>query len=395
MPGPADPVRRRSRRPGPGGSAQLPRGVRIRRPPAPHDGRRPPARPGCRHGRHRGVPPAGGRGARPAEPLAARRCRGRPGGGVVHRVDRRRVRAGGRACLRGRFLRTSASGGGASRAARRHRGPRRPAGPAVTTGSAKPMGLLTRTAGRSRSACADRRDPVGGPASDPKNRMRATVWAWARPAAAAATLTVVVWHLGVGPFLEGVRAVDGTALVAGAGIGVLTTVCCAWRWTIVARGLSLRLSLPAAVTAYYRSAFLNLTLPGGIAGDVHRGVSHGRDVRDVGLALRAVAWERTAGQVVQAILTVAILLALPSPVRSSIPLVVVALLATVIAVVLVARARPGGSSWWVQVRRAIAGDVRHALLARRAWPPIALSSALVVIGHAVTFLIAARTAGAT
>lgn len=226
--------------------------------------------------------------------------------------------------------------------------------------------------------------------------MSGTVWAWARPAAAAATLTVVVWHLGVGPFLDGVRAVDGAALVAGAGIGVLTTVCCAWRWTIVARGLSLRLSLPAAVAAYYRSVFLNLTLPGGVAGDVHRGVSHGRDVRDVGLALRAVAWERTAGQVVQAILTVAVLLALPSPVRSSIPLVVVALVATVIAVVLVGRARPGGGrSRWGRVRSAIAGDVRDALLARRAWPAIALASALVVIGHAVTFVIAARTAGTT
>lgn len=224
--------------------------------------------------------------------------------------------------------------------------------------------------------------------------MSGTVW-WARPAAAAATLTVVVWHLGVGPFLDGVRAVDGAALVAGVGIGVLTTVCCAWRWTIVARGLSLRLSLPAAVAAYYRSVFLNLTLPSGVAGDLHRGVSHGRDVGDVGLALRAVAWERTAGQIVQATLTVAVLLALPSPVRSSIPLVVVALVATVIAVVLVGRARPGGRSRWARVRSAIAGDVRDALLARRAWPAIALASALVVIGHAVTFLIAARTAGTT
>ena len=257
------------------------------------------------------------------------------------------------------------------------------------------MGLLTRTGGRSRSARADRRNPAGGQASRSDSTKTGTVWAWARPVAATGTLTVVVWHLGVGPFLDGVRAVDGAALAAGAGIGVLTTVCCAWRWTIVARGLSLRLSLPAAVAAYYRSVFLNLTLPGGIAGDVHRGVSHGRDVRDVGRALRAVAWERAVGQVVQAILTLAVLLALPSPVRSSIPLVLLALLATVIAVVLVARARPGGSSWWAQVRRAIAGDVRHALLARRAWPAIALASALVVIGHAVTFLIAARTAGAT
>ena len=93
----------------------------------------------------------------------------------------------------------------------------------------------------------------------------------------------------------------------------------------MARGLGVRLSLPAAVVAYYRSLFLNLTLPGGVVGDVHRGVSHGRDVDDVGRGLRAVAWERAAGQVVQVVLTVAVLLALPSPVRSSMPLVAVAL----------------------------------------------------------------------
>ena len=111
------------------------------------------------------------------------------------------------------------------------------------------------------------------------------------------------------------------ALAAAAGLAVLTTVCCAWRWKIVARGLGVGLSLPAAVAAYYRSLFLNVTLPGGIVGDVHRAVSHGREVSDVGRALRAVAWERFAGQVVQAVLTVAVLLALPSPVRSSMPFV--------------------------------------------------------------------------
>jgi hypothetical protein len=43
----------------------------------------------------------------------------------------------------------------------------------------------------------------------------------------------------------------------------------------------------------------------------------------------------------------------------------------------------------------VAGDIRDGLLARRAWVGIALASALVVCGHAVTFLIAARTAGIT
>jgi hypothetical protein len=83
-------------------------------------------------------------------------------------------------------------------------------------------------------------------------------------------------------------------------------------------------------------------------------------------------------------------------VRPSIPLVVVVLVATVIVVVLVGRARPGdGRSRWARVRRAIAGDIRDALLARRAWPAIALASTLVVFGHAITFVIAARTAGTT
>ena len=244
----------------------------------------------------------------------------------------------------------------------------------MTTGPAKPLARFARTAGR----------------------MRGTVWAWARPVAAAATLAVVLWRLGVGPFVDGVRAVDGAALAAGAAIGVLTTVCCAWRWTTVARGLGLPLSFSAAVAAYYRSVFLNLTLPGGVVGDVHRGVSHGRNVRGVGVALRAVAWERTAGQVAQALITVAVLVALPSPVRPAIPFVLLGLVAAVLGVVLVRRMRPGaGRSWWARMRRTIAHEIRNGLLARRAWPAIAIASGLVVIGHATTFVIAARTAGAT
>jgi glycosyltransferase 2 family protein len=243
---------------------------------------------------------------------------------------------------------------------------------------------------------ARRRDQPGGASSISGTGWSRSLWSWARPAGAAATLAIVVWRLGAGPFLDGVRAVDGRALAAAAAIGLLTTVCCAWRWTIVARGLGVRLPLPAAVAAYYRSLFLNLTLPGGVVGDVHRGVSHGRDVDDVGRGLRAVAWERAAGQIVQVVITVALLLALPSPVRSSMPLVAVALVATLIGAVLVGRVRPrGGRSRWARLRSAMAGDVRDGLLTRRALPAIVLTSAVVVIGHAATLLIAARTAGAT
>jgi uncharacterized membrane protein YbhN (UPF0104 family) len=204
-------------------------------------------------------------------------------------------------------------------------------------------------------------------------------WLLARLTVAAGTLAVLVWRVGTGPFLDGLRTVDGGALAAAAGLAVLTTACCAWRWRIVARGLGIDLPLGTAVAAYYRSLFLNVTLPGGVLGDVHRGFRHG--------GLRAVAWERSAGQVVQVVLTVGVLLVAPSPVRGSMPVVALAVLAAAACVVLVARA----PRW----RQAVGRELRSGLLSRRTWLAIALASALVVAGHAVTFLIAARTAGAT
>lgn len=224
--------------------------------------------------------------------------------------------------------------------------------------------------------------------------MSGRAWRWVRFTAAAAVLAAIVWHVGTGPFRDGIRAVDAGVLAAALGIGVLTTFCCAWRWTVVARGLGVELSLPAAVAAYYRSIFLNLTLPGGVVGDVHRGVRHGRDAGDVGRGLRAVAWERTAGQVVQALVTLAVLLALPSPARAFVVPVAVAVIAVGLLVALLAeRAHPHGRSWWARLRRGAAGDVRAGLLARRALPVVAFTSAFVVLGHALTFLVAARAAG--
>ena len=219
-------------------------------------------------------------------------------------------------------------------------------------------------------------------------------WWWIQRAAAAATLAVLVWRVGTGPFLDGLQTVDAGALAAASGLAVLTTVCCAWRWRTVARGLGIELPLGAAVAAYYRSLFLNVTLPGGLVGDVHRGIGHGRRTSDVGRGLRAVAWERSAGQVVQVVLTLAVLVVAPSPVRAAVPLVVLALLAAAGGLALAIRVRPAaGRSRWARLRRAAARELRDGLLARRAWPAVALASALVVAGHAVTFLIAAHTAG--
>ena len=114
----------------------------------------------------------------------------------------------------------------------------------------------------------------------------------------AAIVAVIVWRLGTGPFLDGLRAVDGRSLALAAGIGFVTTVCAAWRWHLVARGLGVAVPLRTATAAYYRSQLLNTVIPGGVLGDVDRAVRHGSDVGDVGRGLRAVAWERSAGQFV-------------------------------------------------------------------------------------------------
>jgi uncharacterized membrane protein YbhN (UPF0104 family) len=245
----------------------------------------------------------------------------------------------------------------------------------------------------SRAAARGLKDRVPRAASP---RLSRSARAWAGVVASALILAVLVWRLGTGPFLAGLRSVDVGALAAGAGITAVTTVCYAWRWKVVARGLGVDLSLGAAVPAYYRALFLNVTLPGGILGDVHRGVSHGRDVSDLGRGLRSVAWERFAGQVVQIILAVVVLLALPSPVRSFMPVVAIVVVLAVLGVALVSRARPDGArSAWARLLGGAAGDIRDGLLSRRAWPGIALASLLATAGHAAMFVIAARTAGTT
>lgn len=186
----------------------------------------------------------------------------------------------------------------------------------------------------------------------------------------------------------------------------LTTLCCAWRWSMVASGLGVHVRLPSAIAAYYRSQFLNLTLPGGVVGDAHRAVRHGRDVGAMGRSLRSVGWERALGQVVQLVLTALVLVVLPSPVRTT---ALVAVLVVVAGTGLLLAARSvlrnvsdRGTSRDVSGRTARIGravvrdlprDLRNILLVRRAWPGIVLASALAATGHVVVFLVAVSAAG--
>jgi uncharacterized membrane protein YbhN (UPF0104 family) len=225
---------------------------------------------------------------------------------------------------------------------------------------------------------------------------RRTVWAVLRPLGGIAILAIIVSRLGTGPFLHGLSAVSGWSLAAAAGITVVTTVCSAWRWSLVARGLGVAVPLRIATAAYYRSQFLNTVLPGGVLGDVDRAVRHGRGAGDVGRGLRAVAWERYAGQAVQLALALSVLLLLPSLVPLTVSLIVAAAVVGVFGGGLLIRAvRPRGTSSWARTLRAAGNDIQVGLLARRAWPGVALASVVVVAGHLATLFLAARTAGAT
>lgn len=226
-------------------------------------------------------------------------------------------------------------------------------------------------------------------------------------AAGVAILGVVLWRLGTGAFVDGLRTIDGLTLLAALGLGLLTTVFSAWRWCLVARGLRIRLPLGPAVADYYRALFLNAALPGGVLGDVHRAVRHGRDAGDVGRGVRAVVLERVAGQVVLIAVGVAILLAHPSSALEQSgrlvgglgsPMAWAAVLAGCVALLVAVavrrrrRAAPVAAGRRGAVRGALA-EARRGLLARGSWPGVVVSSVVVLAGHLTTFVLAARAAG--
>ncbi|MCC8337894.1 flippase-like domain-containing protein [Streptomyces sp. R1] len=214
--------------------------------------------------------------------------------------------------------------------------------------------------------------------------------------AGVAILGVLLWRTGAGPLLGGLRGIDAPTLLAALGIGLVTTVCSAWRWALVARGLRIRLPLVPAVADYYRALFLNAALPGGVLGDVHRAVRHGRRVGDLGRGVRSVVLERVAGQVALTLLAVVVLLTMPSPVRAgarhAAPLVGMAL-AGALAVFLALRMNRAPAPARERLPRAMPAEARAALLSRRNLPRVAVSSAVVLAGYLAMFLLAARAAG--
>jgi glycosyltransferase 2 family protein len=221
---------------------------------------------------------------------------------------------------------------------------------------------------------------------------RRTTWARVRLVVGALVLVMLVWRVGTGPFVEGIRLTSAWSILVATGITAITTLCCAWRWRVVADQLGVRLGLGHAVAAVYQAQFLNASLPGGVLGDVDRAVGHGRSSGSLGTSVRSVVWERALGQAVQVVLTIGILLVLPSTVRGpglALALGVLALGGLVLTGIALAGRRPV-----LRVRaHRLASDLR-LILASPARTGIAAVSALAVAGHLTVFVVAADVAGA-
>ena len=182
----------------------------------------------------------------------------------------------------------------------------------------------------------------------------------------------------------------------------LQTVLAAVRWRMTANSLGQKLALSRAISEYYGASLLNLTLPGGISGDVVR-VIRNREGVDGGASwerpAQAVLLERASGQVVFAAVAAAGMMlwtfepasGLPDAAREKLrllALVATSLLVAAGGVMLFARELvPGfvlrfGKSAFLVVQRP-----RDAVL------QIALSLA-VVAAHLAVFALASRAIGA-
>tara|TARA_B100000686_G_scaffold70035_1_gene75877 strand:- start:776 stop:1744 length:969 start_codon:yes stop_codon:yes gene_type:complete len=76
------------------------------------------------------------------------------------------------------------------------------------------------------------------------------------------------------------------------------------RWRLTAGRLGAHLSRRAALSEYYFGSLVNQILPGGVLGDAGRALRHGHSLRSygesdgLGMAARAVIFERASGQIV-------------------------------------------------------------------------------------------------
>ena len=221
-------------------------------------------------------------------------------------------------------------------------------------------------------------------------RVRMPSLRWPARLAAAVLLGVLLVRFGAGPFAAGLQRLTGFAVLAALGLTAVATVVSAWRWSLLSRAMGSPLPLGTAIASYYRSQLLNSVLPGGVTGDVERGL------RSTGLqgrrlhGLRVVAWDRGAAQLVQLAVIAAVLLASAGPLRIGGGVVAAALGTAIGGALLVRRSVPRSSGGRAARAAASFRQDLHRIAAR---PGTVLgvvgASLVVVLLHASVFVLAA------
>jgi uncharacterized membrane protein YbhN (UPF0104 family) len=211
-----------------------------------------------------------------------------------------------------------------------------------------------------------------------------------RLAVGGGVLVAVFVHVGAGPFIHGLLSLDPGTVVAALFLAAVATAAAAWRWRLIARRLGASLPWSTAVGMYYQSQFLNTVLPGGVLGDVHRAVAHGRSSARRGAASRAVVLERLAGQVVQVLIALIVLACFGAEFEGYL------LTALIVGAGALCSAGFAAVAVSVRVRGAVRREVRKL---REAFGSAALSAqvvlaSVVVVGcHVATFAIATAAVG--
>ncbi|HEY8317332.1 MAG TPA: lysylphosphatidylglycerol synthase transmembrane domain-containing protein [Amnibacterium sp.] len=218
---------------------------------------------------------------------------------------------------------------------------------------------------------------------------------WGIRLAVVAVLGMVLLRVGAEPVVEGLRGVTGTAVVVALLLTAAATVLSAWRWTLVSAALGTSLPLPAAVSSYYRSQLLNSVLPGGVTGDVERGLRSTAGSRRGLHGVRVVAWDRAAAQAAQLALLAVVLLVSAGPLRVVGGLL--ALLGALVgsAVLLRRRIRGAPVGGMGRAAAAVRGDIARIAERPATLTAVVVASVLVTLLHASVFVLAASITGAS
>lgn len=220
-------------------------------------------------------------------------------------------------------------------------------------------------------------------------------------------LGAVLWWTEPAALLAQFRQLHFGWLILALLTGILQILLSAWRWRYTASQLGLGLSGRRAVADYFLSTLVNQVVPGGVLGDVARGLRHGNRLNTentsgrYGIAVRAVMLERLSGQLV--LLPTLMLLLLGTAIGHQLisglwsqtgwPLALLLLVGAAITGLLILLKRLPWPRNLKAVTRTLRHEVWRALLR---WPVCAwqlLSSLAVVASYLVLFLLSARALG--